>query len=197
MIVGLTGGIASGKTQASNFFAQFGVHIEDADEVSRNLTKQGTEVYAEICRKFCEFCKDGVLDRKALRQEISSNSNSKKWLESLIHPKVLQQIKQNLKKATGAYKIISSPLLFEVPFLRSLVDRVLLIDVNEALQIERGEKRDGVSKEDIKGVIKIQMPRAQKLKLADDIIENTGSLAQLQASVQAQHKFYLEISKKI
>lgn len=196
MILGLTGGIASGKTQATNFFQKLGICIVDADEISRNISKPDTPSYKAICQKFPQFCIDGNLDRKALRDEISNNQASKNWLEELLHPQVLAKIEQELAKGNGAYKILSSPLLFELPALRKMVDRVLLIDVSEQEQIVRASKRDGVSAKQIADILKIQMSRAEKIALADDIIDNSGDLNELEQAVKSKHSYYLQILQK-
>lgn len=196
MILGLTGGIASGKTQATNFFKDLGVFVVDADEISRNISAPDTSAYAAICKKFPQFCLNGSLNRKALRDEIAQNVTAKKWLEEFLHPQIITKIKLDLANSSGAYKILSSPLLLELPNLKKITDRILLIDVPERLQIMRATQRDNVSKAEVDAIIKIQMPRGLKLKLADDIIDNSGSLTQLKDLVKAKHLHYLQIFKK-
>lgn len=196
MILGLTGGIASGKTQATNFFKDLGVFVVDADEISRNISAPGTSAYAAICKKFAQFCLDGILDRKALREEIAKNPVAKKWLEELLHPQITTKIKLDLANPSGAYKILSSPLLLELPNLKKITDRILLIDIPESLQIMRATQRDNVSKAEIEAIMKIQMPRAQKLALADDIIDNSGNLTKLKHLVKSKHLHYLKSFKK-
>jgi dephospho-CoA kinase len=193
--IGLTGGIGSGKTAATEHFQQLGITVVDADVVAREVVVPGTPALAQIVAHFGEQILDasGALDRAQLRQIIFSNPAEKSWLEALLHPLIREEILHQLNQASSPYVILVSPLLFETG-QHLLVDRTLLIDAPETLQITRASARDNNSEQSIRNIIASQMPRAQKLAMADDVICNDRDLATLQANVVTQHQKYLELA---
>lgn len=192
--VGLTGGIGSGKTAASDIFKSLGVNIVDADIVAREVVSPGEPALEKIIEHFGEniLLDDGNLDRAQLRHIIFSQPADKDWLENLLHPIIRQEIQKQLISTTSDYSILVSPLLFETDQSK-MVDRILLIDVPPNFQLERASKRDNNSKEQIQKIIDSQLPRDVKLKKSDDIICNDENLAELKQKVIDQHKFYLEL----
>ncbi len=196
MLVGLTGGIASGKSQACHYFAELGIPIVDADIVARQVVEPGQPALARISDYFGPeiLLGDGSLNRRLLRQLIFNDQPKKQWLNQLLHPLIRQQMLLQLEQAEGPYKILVAPLLFE-NHLDKLTDRSLLIDVPVALQLQRTSARDGVNTKQAQQIIDAQMSRADKRAAADDIINNDQDLNKLQQEVLARHRIYLELAK--
>lgn len=194
-VVGLTGGIGSGKTAASDIFSSFGITIVDADIVAREVVDPNTKALKEIANHFGQniLLANGQLDRAKLRQIIFNDASDKKWLENLLHPIIRSEIQSQLNSSESAYTILVSPLLFETS-QAELTQRNLLIDVPEAIQLDRATSRDENSKEQIQKIINSQMPRKQKLAKADDVILNDRDLMHLENQVLQMHKFYLELA---
>lgn len=192
-IVGLTGGIGSGKSAASDYFQSLGVPIVDADVVAREVVEPGQPALNLIAEHFGQdiLTTDQNLDRTKLRQKIFENSSEKKWLEDLLHPIIRQEIRRQLAASHGPYAILVSPLLFETN-QHALVNRSLLIDVPVEVQLARATNRDQNSREQIQKIIDSQLPRDVKLARADDVILNDKSLAALQDEIKKQHVRYLE-----
>lgn len=193
--VGLTGGIGSGKTAATEQFQQLGITVVDADVVAREVVVPGSPALAQIAEHFGTQILDasGTLDRAQLRQIIFSNPSEKFWLEALLHPLIRTEILHQLGRAQSPYAILVSPLLFETG-QHQLVDRTLLIDAPESLQVARASARDNNSVQSIRNIMANQMPRVQKLAMADDVICNDRDLAALQANVVTQHQKYMELA---
>lgn len=195
LIVGLSGGIGSGKTAASDTFAELGVNIVDADIVAREVVEPGSKALKSIAKHFGNdiLLNDGSLNRANLRQRIFSSPDEKSWLENLLHPIIRQEIKHQLSQSNSAYTILVSPLLFETD-QQELVDRTLLIDVPEELQITRASQRDNNSAEQIQKIIDSQLPRNVKLKKADDVICNDKAIEYLKSEIEKIHSYYLELA---
>lgn len=195
LIVGLTGGIGSGKSAATRIFQALGVDVVDADVMARKVVEPGTPALQWIAEHFGQqiLKPDGSLDRAALRQRVFANPIERQWLESLLHPLIRKEIVQRLRAAGSAYAILSSPLLLETG-QDALTDRVLLIDTPEAQQIERTRLRDGTSPEDVAAIMATQWSRSQRLVRADDVILNDGDLSQLESKVRALHQSYIALS---
>ncbi|MFT5132036.1 MAG: dephospho-CoA kinase [Gammaproteobacteria bacterium] len=193
--VGLTGGIGSGKTSATDIFSELGVPIIDADAISREVVQSGQPAFEEIISLFgAEVIGDnGQLRRDRLRKIIFDDLSARQKLESIIHPRVHSEISRRVNQVTFPYYIISSPLLLESRSLHN-VDRILVLDVPETLQIERASRRDNLSEDDIKLVLKTQIGRQERLDAADDVIANDRDLSVLRQKVEKLHKTYLEIS---
>lgn len=192
--LGLTGGIGSGKSAAAEHFAQLGITCVDADQAARWVVEPGRPALAEIAGHFSSAVlqPDGSLDRAALRAAIFADPAERRWLESLLHPLIRQAILAALAGAESPYAILVSPLLFESG-QRALVRRGLVIDAPEALQLERAMRRDGVNEAQVRAILAAQLPRAERLAKADDVICNDGDLATLYTEVERLHSFYLTL----
>lgn len=192
MIVGLTGGIGSGKSAAMEVFENLGIGCVDADIVAREVVEPGQPALLAITEHFGDgvLTDQGQLDRTALRNRIFSDPEAKRWLEQLLHPLIRDAMDQQLSAQTSPYAVLVAPLLFENDLDRGC-DATVLIDVPEATQVERVVSRDGGSESDAWAIIRSQMPREEKLKRADHIVTNTGSLAELEAQLVALHKQFV------
>ena len=196
-VVGVTGGIGSGKTAATDHFQSLGITIVDADLASRVIVEPGREALIRIEEHFGPevIAADGTLDRRALREIVFNNPDERKWLEQLTHPLIGQEIVRQIQASQSPYTILASPLLLESG-QSQLAQRVLLIDVPEALQIERTTKRDDTTEEGVKAIMKAQMSRDDRRTRADDIIVNDQDLAYLQQEVEKLHQRYLEMAQE-
>lgn len=192
-ILGLTGGIGSGKSAASQWFEQHGIVVVDADVVAREIVEVGQPALLQIQQAFGDWVlqEDGTLNRRALREHIFQSNDARRILESITHPAIRQSIIQQLQDAQSPYVILVSPLLFETN-QHELTDHTLLIDASIELQIQRAAQRDGQNIEQIHRIIAAQMPREQKQQLADDIVLNDGYLEHLYAHLQPLHEQYLQ-----
>lgn len=195
LIVGLTGGIGSGKSAASQWFETQGINVVDADIVAREIVEKGQPALAQIQSAFGDWVllESGELNRKALREHIFQHPFARQQLEEITHPAIRQSIIDQLEQASSPYVILVSPLLFETN-QHLLTQRTLLIDASIELQIQRASQRDGQSVEQIENIIQAQMPRDRKLDLADDIAINDGHLEHLYTQLQKLHLHYLELS---
>ncbi len=196
LVIGLTGGIGSGKTAASDYFATLNICVVDADIEARAVVEPGTDTLTEISEHFGpEVLKsDGSLNRPWLREKVFQQPEERLWLESVTHPAIRQRIISKLADSDSPYSILVSPLLFESR-QNQLTDRVLLIDVPEALQIERTIIRDQSDSETVKAILKAQMSRDERRSKADDIIVNNRDLAYLQSECLKAHQSYLKLAK--
>jgi len=192
MIVGLTGGIGSGKTAVSDLFQDLGITIVDADLASRVVVEKGREELNKIAKHFGEdiLNSNGELDRAKLREVIFKSEEEKLWLESLLHPAIASQIQKELDSSKSPYTILVSPLLLETD-QKNFCSTVLVVDVPVEIQIERTSKRDNVSEEQIKSIIASQIDRDSRLEQADEVILNDGSIQSLESKVQELHKKFL------
>ena len=189
MIIGLTGGIGSGKTAVSETFEKLGITVVDADLASRVVVEKGKPCLEEIAKHFGDdiLNENDELNRAKLREIIFNSDSEKLWLESLLHPAIAEQIKDELNASKSPYTILVSPLLLETN-QRDFCDKVLVVDVPIELQMERTTKRDGVSEDQVKSIIKSQINRDERLQLADEIILNEGSIEDLEMIVRELHK---------
>ena len=195
-ILGLTGGIGSGKSAASQWFETQGIQVVDADIVAREIVAQGQPALAQIHNSFGDWVllANGELDRRALRDYIFKNPAARQQLEHITHPAIRAAILQQLQAATSRYVVLVSPLLFESNQYQ-LTQHTLLIDAAEETQIQRASARDEQNIEQIKKIIAVQMPRAQKQARADDIVLNDGHLDHLYAQLKPLHLQYLARSE--
>ena len=191
--IGLTGGIGSGKTAASDHFARLGAEVIDTDLLSRELVEPGQEALEEIVDAFGEqvLSADGRLDRARLGQRVFADPGARQRLEAILHPKIRAAMLQRAARSTAPYVVFVIPLLFETG-QQDLVDRVLLIDVPEALQRARVAARDGLDEAQIDRIMAAQTGRETRLGQADDIICNDGELVQLYAQIEKLHGKYLD-----
>lgn len=193
-IVGLTGGIGSGKTTVANLFADLGVVLVDADIVAREVVSPGSEGLAAIVEHFGTeiLLSDGNLDRSKLRERIFNNDEQRLWLNGLLHPLIRETMLLLCKEAQSNYVIMVVPLLFENGLDR-LVQRTLLVDISPQLQQQRTMARDDVSAKQVQNIIGSQATRAEKLSKADDVIDNQGEISALKCKVDALNSLYLKI----
>ncbi len=191
-VLGLTGGIGSGKSAASQWFETQGITVVDADIVAREIVEKGQPALQQIQQTFGDWVllENGELDRRALREHIFKEPEARYQLESITHPAIRSSIIQQLQAATSPYVILVSPLLFETN-QHQLTQHTLLIDASEDLQIQRASQRDGQSIEQIQKIIAAQMSREKKQELADDIVLNDGHLEHLHAKLTPLHQQYL------
>ncbi|WP_105187898.1 dephospho-CoA kinase [Pseudoalteromonas sp. T1lg48] len=191
-ILGLTGGIGSGKSSASKFFAELGIEVVDADQVARQVVEPGSPALTAIVKRHGGSILDSkdALDRAKLRQIIFNDSNEKLWLNNLLHPLIRTEMLAQLARAQSPYVILEAPLLFENG-LEKYCQRTLLIDVQLELQLTRTCERDKLSSEAARAIVAAQMSRSNKVKKADDIISNSGTLAALKNKVKRYHYSYL------
>jgi len=192
LIIGLTGGIGSGKSTVAEAFRQLGIETVDADQASRAVVEPGMPALLAIAEQFGNqiIQADGSLDRAALRQIIFTDPDQKLWLESLLHPLIRDWIVQRLQAATSPYVILESPLLFETD-QHQLVDKTVLVDLPVELQIERACARDENQADQIQRIIDAQMSREEKLSRADILLDNGQPLDSLAARVAAVHQTLL------
>jgi len=197
MIVGLTGGIASGKSTVARLFAERGVPVIDLDQVARDVVAPGTPLLARVIERFGPEVRqaDGGLDRRALRRRVFAHPEERRALEDLLHPAILGRTAELVAAAGGPYQIIVNPLLAEMGAAHRY-DRVLVVDCEEAVQRVRLGQRDGSAPEEIAGILAAQATRERRLQLADDVIVNDSDLAALGPKVAALHERYLELAAK-
>lgn len=195
LVIGLTGGIGSGKTAASDWFAAQGIEVVDADLVSRLVVEPGQPALAEIRAHFGDavVTADGRLDRAALRARVFNDPAERRWLEALLHPRIAAEIFRQLQAARSPYAILVSPLLFETG-QKDFVRRTLLVDVPEDVQLSRTSARDKVDAQQVRNIMAAQMSRTDRRARADDIVVNDGSLADLHAQLAPLHERYLALA---
>jgi len=194
-IIGLTGGIGSGKTTVANLFAEQGIVLVDADIIAREVVAKGSDGLKQIGDKFGPqmLTPDGCLDRAALREQIFHHPQDREWLNALLHPMIRTRMLERLETAASPYVIMVVPLLFENG-LDKLADRTLVVDISPKLQLQRTIERDMVSKEQVQNIINSQSDRQSRLDKADDVIDNQGEIDALQAQVLALHNKYLQLA---
>ncbi|MDP2490834.1 dephospho-CoA kinase [Vibrio splendidus] len=196
IIIGLSGGIASGKTTVANLFNEhFNIDIVDADIVAREVVAVGSDGLKQITDHFGEaiLLEDGALNRSKLRELIFSDPTEKQWLNDLLHPMIRNKIDSDLSKVTSPYGLLVAPLLVENQ-MQSMADRVLIVDVPTEVQIERTMSRDNVSREQVASILKSQASREQRLAVADDVIKNHTKNQELLLQITDLHQKYLAIS---
>lgn len=192
--VALTGGIGCGKSEACKIFAELGVPIVDLDVISHQLTDGDSHVISAITAHFgSKFINsDGALDRSAIRNLIFSDEKARKQLNSILHPAIYDEaIKQLQAETHTPYNILAIPLLDKGGVYTSFIDRVLAIDCDENTQIARVKQRSKLNQTEIMQIIKAQMPRQERLDIADDVIDNTGNVEKLRKNVEEHHQKYI------
>lgn len=195
-IIGMTGGIGSGKSEALKIFESLNIKVIDLDNISKEITDTSNQAIQEIKLVFGDtiFDKDNRLDRKKLKEIIFSEKNQKINLEKILHPKILEEVMKRLNVLSHeSYVVIDIPLLFETNQYTSLISRSLVIDCKVNDQIERVKKRDGIDTSVIQSIIEQQVGRNYRIEKADDVIVNDGSIKKLEESIKALHKKYLNL----
>lgn len=195
-IVGLTGGIGSGKSVVAARFRALGILVVDADQAARAVVEPGTPALADIAAHFGAgvIQADGTLDRAALRRLVFDDAAERRWLEQLLHPRIGEWLRARLAEAPGPYAILESPLLFESTQHR-MVRRSLLVDVPEEVQVARAAARDGNAPEQIRAIMAAQLGREERRRRADDCIDNSGAPEALDAQVAELHRRYVALAE--
>ena len=193
--VALTGGIASGKSTVADLFSALGVPVIDTDVIAREVVEPGRPALAQVAEAFGPDVLDaeGRLDRKRMREQIFSDPGARRRLEAILHPAIRAEMERQSQAAGGPYQVLVIPLLAEGG-RRDHVDRVLLVDVPEELQIQRVMWRDGVSREQAQASLNAQATRAQRLAMADDVLRNTGRVDDLREQVAKLHQQFLRLA---
>lgn len=197
-VVAITGGIGSGKTTVANQFAALGIEVVDADLIAREVVAPGTPALAAITSHFGPemLTEQGLLDRRVLRERIFSDPAAKSWLNALLHPIIRSEMLRQCAAVSSPYCLLVVPLLVENR-LTELADRVLVIDVDEATQIERTCRRDGVSREQAQAILASQANRSERLAMADDVLDNqSGTTETIRARILALHETYLAFASQ-
>ncbi len=196
--IGLTGGIGSGKSTVANLFRLNGVDVIDADKISREAVRPGSQTLERIVNHFgtAILNKDKTLNRSALRTIVFKNPNELEWLNQCLHPQIRQQILTQIESVTSRYVILDIPLLFENK-LEYLVDRILVVDIPEQMQIERVCMRDDSTPQLVESIMSQQVNREYRLANADDVLDNIGSLEQLKKNVYELHQKYSMIAENV
>jgi dephospho-CoA kinase len=198
-VVALTGGVAAGKSAVARRFEALGIGVYDADVAAREVVAPGTPALAEIEFVFGHgvLRADGSLDRQTMRERVFADTDARRKLEDIIHPRVRAWLRRKVASDRGAYCMLAIPLLVENRAEYEWVDRVLLVDAPEAVQVERLMARDGVTREHAQSMLAAQSSREQRLAIADDVIVNDGEQAALDAQVAALHAQYLERARRL
>jgi dephospho-CoA kinase len=197
MIVGLTGGIGSGKSEAARLFGALGVPIVDTDAIAHELTAPGQVALPRIAEAFGKeaIAADGSLDRAYMRKKVFSDSTAKRTLEGILHPLIRAEVAARIAaNASAPYQIVMVPLLFETGAYETMIDRSLVIDCDESLQVSRAMARSRLSESEVRMIMDTQCFREQRLALADDVIDNSGTLENLEKQVREKHEKYIRLA---
>lgn len=193
--IGLTGGIGSGKSTVAGLFAGRGVPVIDADDIARRLTRPGEPAVDQIAAAFgADLVRDGVLDRRRLAARVFQDSADRQRLESILHPRIRTAMQQEVERLSSPYCLLVIPLLIETG-QRNLVDRVLVVDVDERTQIDRIRRRDARGDAEIHAILAAQVSRARRLQEADETVINDGDVAALAPQIDVLHRKYLELAE--
>ena len=197
-VIGLTGGIGSGKSTVADLFSHLGVTVVDTDRIAHELTGAEGAAMPEIIAAFGKdiALPQGALDRAAMRQRVFTDASAKTRLEAILHPKIRQESRQRCQAATLVYVLLAVPLLVETGVWRQEVRRVLVVDCDEATQIARVKARSALSAAEVLAIMATQATRSERLAVADDVILNNGTPEALEPQVQALHLRYLELFGK-
>ena len=195
-VVGLTGGIGSGKSAVADEFARLGASVVDTDAIAHELTAAGGDAVPEIARQFGKAFVDasGAMDRKRMRDLVFTDAEEKQRLEALLHPMIRAESARRIAAATGPYVLHVVPLLVESQGYRERVGRVLVVDCPEMLQIARVRQRSGMPETEVRRIIASQIQREKRRAAADDVIDNSGPISALQQQVRKLHQTYLEMA---
>lgn len=194
--VGVTGGIGSGKSRAAAMFGELGAGVVDTDLIAHALTAASGSAMPAITAAFGTgvSAADGSLDREAMRSLVFDRPDARKKLESILHPLIRERARLDVAQTAAPYVLLVVPLLLETGGYRDLIQRVLVIDCDESLQISRAMQRSNLTTASVRAIMAAQLPRLQRLARADDVIRNDGDIAQLRSQVAQQHKRYLRLA---
>jgi dephospho-CoA kinase len=195
--VGLTGGIGSGKSSAARIFGSLGAGVVDVDDISHALTRPGGAAIAAIRSMFGAdaIAPDGSLDRARMRELVFGNSSAKHRLEAILHPLIGSEVRAHAARATQPYVMLVVPLLLERNAYRELISRVAVVDCSEAQQIQRTMRRSAITEEAVRAIMAAQLPRAERVARADDVLHNEGGEDELRRQVTTLHAHYLELAR--
>lgn len=195
LVIGLTGGIGSGKSTVAKMFAELGVPVIDMDDIARELVTPGQPALQKIIETFGPEVLDdsGQLDRRALRQRIFDDPAQRKQLEAILHPLIRTEVRRRIRQCEAPYCIVVIPLLIESG-QRDLVDRILVTDAPETVQIERTRQRDRISETEVRKILASQVDRQTRLAVADDVLDTNTSLENLKQKVKQLHQRYLHLA---
>ena len=192
LVVGLTGGIGSGKSAAADAFATLGASIVDSDAIAHELTQKDGAAVPAVEKIFGKaFVHDGAMDRRRMRDHVFAHPEAKRQLEGLLHPLIREESRRRIATAPGPYVVHVVPLLIESPDYRSRVDRVLVVDAPEGVRVARVQARSGLSESEVRAILGAQASREARLAAADDVIDNGGDLDALRKQVAALHAKYM------
>ena len=195
--IGLTGGIASGKSAVADMFAELGIPVIDTDVIAREVVAPGQSALDEIRQRFGDemIGGDGALNRVAMRELVFADDDARRDLESILHPLIGAETRRQAEAASGPYQLIVVPLLAGSP-LRQFVDRVLVVDCDEETQVRRLIERDDETRDQAQRILAAQASREERLAIADDVIDNSGSLEATQAEVSRLDSYYRELAAR-
>jgi len=198
-VIGLTGGIGSGKSTAAEEFARLGASVVDTDAIAHELTERGGAALAQLERLFGAevIAASGAMDRNKMRERVFSDPAAKRALEALLHPLIREESQRRIAAASGPYVVHVVPLLVESPDYRQRVDRVLVVDAPEQTQLARVRARSELSQSEIQAIVRSQASRAERLAAADDVIDNSGTLDALRKQVAALHARYEKMTRNV
>jgi len=196
-IVGLTGGIGSGKSTVAGLFASLGAGLVDTDEISRSLTAPAQPAIAEIARKFGPqfIAADGSLDRPRMRSLVFSDASARKDLETILHPLIRQESYRQIEGSAAPYVLIVVPLLIETGAYQGMLSRILVVDCQSETQVRRVMKRNALSRDEVLSIIASQVSRQERLQMADDVIDNDNGLESLQPQIESLNQRYLGLAR--
>lgn len=196
LVIGLTGGIGSGKSAAADEFARLGATVVDTDAIARELTCSGGAAITGVRRLFGDAYVDssGAMDRRKMRELVFADPAAKQRLEALLHPLIREESQRRIAAAKGPYVVHVVPLLIESPDYRRRVDRVLVIDCPDQLRLARVRTRSGLTEDEVHRIFSAQATSTERRAAADDLVDNEGSLEELHAQVHALHRRYLELA---
>lgn len=195
LVIGLTGGIGSGKSTVANFFSKKNITIIDTDHLTRVLTQPNKPAYKKIIKKFGNdiLSPDQTIDRRKLRKLIFNEQAHRLWLEKLLHPLIRTEVKRQITSSKSPYCIVVIPLLFETK-PNPWINRILVVDAAESLQVDRTKVRDNMPTADIQTILRTQVNRDRRLSGADDIIYNDGKIEDLIPQIEKYHQLYLSLA---
>lgn len=196
--VGLTGGVGSGKSTVASLFAELGVPVIDTDALSHRLTEAGGAAIPAIRAEFGKDYIDpsGALDRTKMRELVFSDKSAKQRLENILHPLILVQARSRAESSSAPYVLLVIPLLFETSGYQDWLHRTVTVDCAEETQIARATRRSGLSEQTVRAIMASQLPRSQRLQLANDVIKNDGTLAELRLQITQLHQHYLKLAAR-
>ncbi len=194
--IGVTGGIGSGKSSAASMFGELGAGVVDTDAISHEITGRNGSAMSAIATAFgtSMLSPDGSLDRAAMRSLAFKNPEMRKQLEGILHPLIRERARQQVALSDAPYVLLVVPLLLETGGYRDLIQRVLIIDCDESLQISRAMQRSQLTEDAVRAIMAAQLPRQQRLELGDDVIRNDSDIAHLRVQVAGLHQRYLALA---